>query len=155
MNIRLRQYVIFITSGLIWYFIYQLIVFIVDRRSLSFHYQLELLILSSSIITSTIVGTLFLKPIINFKSSKWYWLPLFTLSFSTTLFGFFIWLILYYFIGRTNEHGVFTNNFLDIPITYLFYSLTYFIWLLYPLALLTQYLIRFFLLQKPSKARLE
>lgn len=152
MNVRICPYVIFVISGAIWYFIYQSTSIII-RRPFHIHYEISLLELLSAIITSIIVGTLFFKAIIQFKGSKWYWLPIYTLSVSTIVFGFLMECIRYYY--GFNGPGWITNNFLNLPLVYLFYSLTYFIWFVYPLALLTQYLIRFMLLKKPIKAQLK
>ena len=149
MNIRMSKYLIFVISGIIWYCIAIGAATIVERKDLLFGRNIWLLQLLSAVVTSTIVGATFHKSIIQFKGIKWFVLPILTLAVSTTIFGFLIWFILH---EKNETYRYSIRNFYDLSLVFLFYSLTYFIWLLYPLALLTQYLIRFLLLQKPIKA---
>ena len=98
--------------------------------------------LVSALITSLLVGYTFKRPIRSWIGWRWYILPLLTLFVATALFGLLVptswWLTS--IIRQTRDLD--GEAFYFVPLYMLFYSLTFWLFLLYPLALLTQTLLR-------------
>lgn len=89
-----------------------------------------------AILTSLIVGIAFRAPILRWSGWQWYALPLLTLLTGTTVFGFlltFAWALTDSLDGEA---------FYKLPLAIVFYSMTFYLLELDPLALLTQHLLR-------------
>ena len=100
--------------------------------------------LISALVTSFVVGLLFRKPVMIWRGWRRYILPFLTLLSATTLFGFLVpvsWQITSMLQGRGNVDG---QAFSQFPALLVFYSMTAYLLILYPLALLTQNLLRKF-----------
>ena len=98
--------------------------------------------LISAVITSLVIGFIFRKPVMTWSGWQRYILPLLTLLSATTLFGFLVplsWQVTSILQGRGNVDG---QAFSQVPFLLVFYSMTVYILILYPLALLTQNLLR-------------
>ena len=100
--------------------------------------------LISALVTSFVVGLLFRKPVMIWRGWRRYILPFLTLLSATTLFGFLVpvsWQITSMLQGRGNVDG---QAFSQFPFLLIFYSMAAYLLILYPLALLTQNLLRKF-----------
>ena len=94
--------------------------------------------LISAIVTSLAVGYMFKKPLMTWRGLWWYMLPILTLLSATTLYGFLLplsWSVTAAIKGSGNVDG---QAFYQIPAMMVLYSMTVYIVVLYPLALLTQ-----------------
>jgi hypothetical protein len=94
-----------------------------------------------AILTAFVVGFTFKGPILRWSGWRWYLLPLLTLLVAAAVFGFLVpcaWLITELFRGG----GVDSEAFYKTPLMFVFYSMTFYLVILYPLALLTQHLLR-------------
>jgi hypothetical protein len=89
-----------------------------------------------AIISTFIVGIAFRVPILRWSGWQWYVLPLLTLLTGTSAFGFL--LTLAWALTASLE----SEAFYKLPLAIVFYSMTFYLFELYPLALLTQYLLR-------------
>ena len=90
--------------------------------------------LVSAVITSLAVGYIFKKPLMTWRGGRWYLLPILTLLAATALYGLLLplsWLV-------TGTGSVDGEAFYLMPTLIVWYSMTVFIVILYPLALLTQ-----------------
>ena len=98
--------------------------------------------LLSAVVTSLLVGFLFRKAVMTWRGWRRYILPLLTLLSATTLFGVLLplsWQV----TSAIRGHGdVDSEAFYLVPASVVFYSMTAYLLLLYPLALLTQNLLR-------------
>jgi hypothetical protein len=100
--------------------------------------------LISAVVTSLVIGFFFRKAVMTWRGWRRYILPLLTLLSATTLFGFLLpvsWQITSMLQGRGNVDG---QAFSQFPFLLIFYSMTAYLLILYPLALLTQNLLRKF-----------
>ena len=98
--------------------------------------------LVSAVITSLMVGFIFRKPVMTWRGRWRYLLPVLTLLSATILFGILLplsWMVTAALEGRGNPDG---EAFYLVPAFLVFYSLTAYILILYPLAWLTQNLLR-------------
>ena len=98
--------------------------------------------LVSAVITSLVVGFVFKKPVMTWRGSRRYILPVLTLLTATTLFGVLLplsWMVTAALKGSGHTDG---EAFYLVPALLVFYSMTVYILILYPLALLTQNLLR-------------
>src|SRR5690348_15003 len=89
-----------------------------------------------AVLTSFSVGIIFRGPILRWSGWRWYILPLLTLFTGTAVFGVLFtcsWAL-------TDSLGI--EAFYKLPLTIVFYSMTFYVAGLYPLALLTQHLLR-------------
>ncbi|OAQ42379.1 hypothetical protein A5893_04525 [Pedobacter psychrophilus] len=130
MKLILIKYLLLSSLGVLWYYFALITTELFGIRILTT--RLWSLGVLFAIITSVSVGITFYKAILKSKGTSWYLLPFLTIFFASLMFG-----SLYTaFIDRP-------YNSWSWILAFVFYSLTYFIWLFYPLALLTQYLIRF------------
>ncbi len=89
-----------------------------------------------AVLTSFLVGIAFRVPILRWSGWRWYVLPLLTLLTGTTVFGFLLpcaWAL---------TESVDGEAFYRLPLAIVFYSMTFYLAVLYPLALLTQLLLR-------------
>src|SRR5262249_48931650 len=80
-------------------------------------------------------------PILYWSGWRWDLLPLLTLLVATAAFGFLLpcaWLVTGLFRGG----GVDAEAFYKTPLAFVFYSMTFYLVILYPAALLTQHLLR-------------
>ena len=94
-----------------------------------------------AILTAFVVGFTFRGPIFRWSGWRWYLLPLLTLLVATAVFGFLLpcaWLITELFRGNRVD----AEAFYKTPLLIVFYSMTFYLVILYPLALLTQHLLR-------------
>ena len=92
----------------------------------------------SAIPAAFVVGVAFRVPILRWSGWRWYLLPLLTLLTGTAVFGLFLacsWHL-------TEEGGLDCEAFYQIPFWIVFWSMTGGLPVLYPLALLTQHLLR-------------
>jgi hypothetical protein len=100
--------------------------------------------LISAVVTSLVIGFFFRKAVMTWRGWRRYILPLLTLLSATTLFGFLVpvsWQITSMLQGRGNVDG---QAFSQFPFLLIFYSMTVYLLILYPLALLTKNLLRKF-----------
>jgi len=98
--------------------------------------------LISAVVTSLVIGFLFRKAVMTWRGWRRYILPLLTLLSATTLFGFLLplsWQVTSVLQGRGDVDG---QAFYQFPALMVFYSMTAYLLILYPLALLTQNLLR-------------
>jgi len=89
-----------------------------------------------AVLTSFIVGITFRPAILRWQGWRWYVLPLLTLLTGTGIFGFLLtcaWAL---------TDSLESDAFYKLPLGIVYYSMTAFLPVLYPLALLTQYLLR-------------
>ncbi len=94
-----------------------------------------------AIITSLAIGIIFRSSILHWSGWRWYLLPLLSLMLATAVYGFLLpcsWFV----TSFTHGGGVDSEGFYMIPMMFVFYSMTSFLVILYPLALLTHYLLR-------------
>ena len=97
--------------------------------------------LACALFTAYVVGIALKNPILYWTGWKWYVLPLITLLMATIVFGFLLpcsWLLTNTFSGD----GVDGEAFILIPFIFVFYSMTYYLALLYPLAMATQCILK-------------
>jgi len=96
-----------------------------------------------AIFTAFVVGTLLNGPIHQWKGWRWYALPLLSLGIATLLYGFLLpcaWLL----VAWRHGGGVDAEAFYKTPLIFAFYSMTFYLVLFYPMALLTQCLMKSF-----------
>jgi hypothetical protein len=89
-----------------------------------------------AVLTSFIVGITFRTPIAHWQGWRWYVLPLLTLLAGTAVFGFLLtcaWAL---------TDSLESDAFYKLPLLIVYTSMTACLPLLYPLALLTQHLLR-------------
>ena len=89
-----------------------------------------------AVVASFIVGGAFRVPILRWSGWRWCVLPLLTLLTGTTVFGFLLpcaWAL---------TDSLDSEAFYKLPLAIVFYSMAFYLVVLYPLALLTQYLLR-------------
>ena len=92
----------------------------------------------SAVLTSFAVGYLFKKPLMTWRGWRWYVLPILTIFVATALYGLLVplsWWVTAAIQGAGRIDG---EAFYFIPVMMVFYSMTVYIVILYPLALLTQ-----------------
>ena len=126
-----------IVSGIGWF-----LIAVVLGMSVPIIGEMWLQHLISAVITSLVVGFIFRKPVMTWRGWRRYILPLLTLLSATTLFSFLVplsWQVTSMLQGRGNVDG---QAFSQFPFLLVFYSMTAYILILYPLALLTQNLLR-------------
>ena len=95
-----------------------------------------------ALITSVAVGYMFRKPITTWYGLGWYFLPLLTVLAATTLFGFLVPISWWVKSKIEQSGGVDGEAFYFLPFYIILYSMTVWLVVLYPLALLTQTLLR-------------
>jgi hypothetical protein len=94
-----------------------------------------------AMITAFVVGIAFRGAIRHWSGWRWYFLPFLTLLVATATFGFLLpctWFVTQLFRGG----GVNSEAFYKTPLAMVFYSMTVYLVILYPGALLTQHLLR-------------
>jgi hypothetical protein len=89
-----------------------------------------------AVLTSFMVGILFRVPILRWAAWHWYLLPLLTLLTGTTVFGYLLT------CAWSLTDSLDSEAFYKLPFLMVFYSMSSFLVWLYPLALLTQHLLR-------------
>jgi hypothetical protein len=97
----------------------------------------------AAVFTAYVLGLLLKKPLRYWEGWPWYGLPFVSLILGISLFGFLLpcsWLLTAWVTGSGG--GVDADAFYTIPLTLLFYSMTYYIIMLYPLAFITQWILR-------------
>ena len=97
--------------------------------------------LISAVITSLVVGIIFRKPLMTWQDRCRYILPFLTILSATTLFGLLLplsWWVTAKIAGTGNVDG---EAFYLVPAWVVFSSMTTYLLILYPLALLTQNLL--------------
>ena len=100
--------------------------------------------LISAVVTSLVIGYLFKRPLINWQNLRWYMLPFLTIFFAAALFGLLLplsWSVTATIRKTGNVEG---EAFYWMPSMFVLYSMTVYLLVLYPLALLTQTLLRKF-----------
>ena len=96
--------------------------------------------LACALLTAYVVGIALKNPILYWTGWKWYVLPLITLLLATIVFGFLLpcsWLLASVFSGGGVDGEAF-----KLTLIIVFYSMTYYLVFLYPLAMATQYILR-------------
>ena len=96
----------------------------------------------SAIVTAFVVGIAFRVPILRWSGWRWYLLPLLTLLTGTAVFGFLLACSLHLTELLRGEGGLECDTFYIIPFWSVYLSMTGGLPVLYPLALLTQHLLR-------------
>ncbi len=138
-RINFLKFLVLFVFSLLWYLVIGIV-----GGSVPIWGEMWLPHLLCALITSLLIGLLFYKPIIEWTSWNWYFLPILTLATSTIIFGFLLpFSGMIYGKITANNSGVDGEAFYLTPITFLFYSFTYFIVLFYPLALITQSIMRY------------
>ena len=133
----MRYHLALIVSGIGWFLIAAILgggVPIVGEM------WLQHLILA--VITALVIGFFFKKAVMTWRGWRRYILPLLTLLSATTLFGLLVplsWQLTSRLQGRGDVDG---QAFYQVPAFMVFYSMTAYLLILYPLALLTQNLLR-------------
>ena len=95
-----------------------------------------------AVVTSLMIGFCFKKPVVTWRGWRRYILPLLTLLSATTLFGALLplsWRVTDALRGREGVDG---EAYYLVPALIVFYSMTVYIWILYPVAFITQNLLR-------------
>ena len=95
-----------------------------------------------ALITSLCIGYTFKKPIATWHGLRWYLLPFLTILGATTLFGFLVPISWWVKSKIERSGGVDGEAFYLLPFYIILYSMTVWLVVLYPLALLTQTLLR-------------
>jgi len=98
--------------------------------------------LFSALVTALAVGFLFKKALTTWRGWRWYILPILTVLSASTIFGFSVelsWRLTEAIRGR--EHFG-SERFYFLPAMFVLYSMTVYLLILFPLALLTQTLLR-------------
>jgi len=93
-------------------------------------------LLLCAVLTSFIVGITFRPAILRWKGWRWYVLPFLTLLTGTAIFGFLLtcaWAL---------TDSLDSEACYKLPLAIVYFSMTAFLPVLYPLALLTQHLLR-------------
>lgn len=125
-------------SGLCWFCVAAILgraIPIIDRDMWLPH-------LICALITSVVVGYMFKKPITTWYGLRWYLLPFLTVLGATTLFGFLV-PISWWATSKIGRSGAVDGEaFYWVPFYIILYSMTAWLVVLYPLALLTQTLLR-------------
>lgn len=133
----MRYHLALIVSGIGWFLIAAIL-----GRGVPIVGEMWLQHLICAVVTSLVIGLLFRKAVMTWRGWRRYILPLLTLLSATTLFGFLLplsWQVTSMLQGRGNVDG---QAFSQFPALLVFYSMTAYILILYPLALLTQNLLR-------------
>lgn len=107
--------------------------------------------LASAVVTALVVGFLFKKPVMTWRGWRRYILPVITLLSATTLFGVLLPLSWKLTATLRGSGGVDGEAFYFMPALIVFYSMTAYLLILYPLALLTQNLLRKFIGPHPAR----
>jgi hypothetical protein len=89
-----------------------------------------------AVLASFVVGMAYRGPLFRWSGWRWYVLPLLTLLTGTTLFGFLL------ACSWAMSQSLDWEGFYELLLIIVFYSMTSFLVVLYPLALLTQHLLR-------------
>lgn len=98
--------------------------------------------LLAAIMTSTSIGLIFKRAIESWRGWRWYLLPMLTLVTATGLYGLLV-PISWWLTDKINRTGGIDGEaFYLIPMYMIFFSLTWYLIMLYPLALLTQTVLR-------------
>ena len=127
-----------LVSGIAWFLIAGIFgksVPIITRELWIYH-------LVCALLTANVVGIALQRPIVNWTGWKWLMLPLITILLATFVFGLLLpcsWLLYSLFSGGGGVDG---EAFTKLPFLFVFYSMTYFLIFLYPLAMATQYFVR-------------
>jgi hypothetical protein len=99
--------------------------------------SLWLLYFICAILTAFVVGIAFRVPILRWSGWRWYLLPLLTLLTGTAAWGFLSTCSWHLTESLRGEVGLERAAFYQRPLTIVFYSMTWFVPMFYPLALLT------------------
>ena len=141
------RYLALILTGLFWFYIASLFdgaIRSIHNKDIHIKGDTWLPHMFCSILTSIIIGYLFYKPICSWTKWKWFLLPILTLASSTIIFGILLdisWSVEHLIKSYYADIG--PEDILWTPLVFMFYSLTKFFILFYPLTLLTQYFLRY------------
>ena len=103
--------------------------------------------LIASVVTALIIGYVQRNGLRRAKGSTWYALPLLSVLIAMVCYGVLEPAAEWMLGGRTwNSDQVEISAFWGYPLAFVWYGLTIFIWLTYPLALATHFLLRKFAL---------
>jgi hypothetical protein len=111
--------------------------------------QLWLQHLIVAIVTALVIGYLFKKPLERWQQWLWYVLPILTLLVASALFGLLV-AVSWGLTEMMKSKGIDGEAFYLLPGLFVLYSMTTYLVVLYPLALLTQTLLRRFCLPRPQ-----
>jgi hypothetical protein len=98
--------------------------------------------LIAAIVTSVLIGVIFRRPIFAWRGPRWYLLPVLTLATAAGLYGLLVPISWWLTDSINGKGGIDGQAFYQLPMFMIFYSLTLYLIVLYPLALLTQTLLR-------------
>ncbi len=146
-NMKKYHYIALIFVGIFWFYIASIFdgaIRSINSKDLHIKGDTWLPHMLCSVFTSLIIGLLFYKPICNWTKWKWFLLPILTLASSTIIFAILLnisWKIEHLF--KPYYEDIELTDIIGTPLVFLFYSLTQFFIIFYPLALLTQYLVRY------------
>jgi len=135
----MRYQLALIVSGIGWFCVAALL-----GRAVPVFGEMWLQHLVSAVVTSLVVGFVFKKPVMMWRGWRWFVLPVLTLLTATTIFGVLLplsWMLTAKLRGSGDVDG---EAFYLVPALVVFYSMTAYLVILYPLALLTQNLLRKF-----------
>lgn len=93
-----------------------------------------------AIVTAFAVGFIFGTAIFSWSGWRWYALPLLTLFVASGLFGFL--LPLSWSLTGTSGTSVDSEAFYKMPLSFIVYAMTLYLVILYPIALLTQLMLK-------------
>ena len=134
---RMRYLILLLISGAGWFFVAGILGYAIPVFG-----SMWLQHLVCAILTSLVVGSTFRAPILRWMGWRWYLLPLLTLLTGTAVFGFLLTGSWHLTESLRGEVGLENDAFYKLPLAIVFYSMTSFLPVLYPLALLTQHLLR-------------
>ena len=136
-GMRMRYLILLLISGAGWFFVAGILGYAIPVFG-----SMWLQHLVCAILTSLVVGSTFRAPILRWMGWRWYLLPLLTLLTGTAVFGFLLTGSWHLTESLRGEVGLEHDAFYKLPLAIVFYSMTSFLPVLYPLALLTQHLLR-------------
>ena len=136
-GMRKRYLILLLISGAGWFFVAGILGYAIPVFG-----SMWLQHLVCAILTSLVVGSTFRAPILRWMGWRWYLLPLLTLLTGTAVFGFLLTGSWHLTESLRGEVGLENDAFYKLPLAIVFYSMTSFLPVLYPLALLTQHLLR-------------
>ncbi len=90
-----------------------------------------------AIVTAFVVGSIFRTAIFSWSGWRWYALPLLTLFVASGLFGFLLPLS-----WSLTGASVDSEAFYITPLSFIIYAMTLYLVILYPIALLTQLMLK-------------
>jgi hypothetical protein len=102
------------------------------------------------ITTALVVGYVLRGWIKRLRGWRWFALPLLSIAIATMTFGLLLPPVWWLVDLRPQGLGIDSEAFWKTPLMFGFFSLTVYIWLMYPASLLTHYLLRRYVLTQKS-----